>query len=287
MALLKDWPGCKETEEGGTVAGDSLSQALADVQSLPDYRNIPLEKVGIKNIRYPVRVFDKENRTQETVASINMYVNVPRHFKGTHMSRFVEILNQFRRRIDVSTFPKILDEMKRRLAAQEAHLEIDFPYFIEKRAPVTGTPGLMEYQCGLHGTLRKHLDMVLVACVPVTTVCPCSKEISDYGAHNQRGEVRVRVRFKDFLWLEEVISEIEGASSSEVYSVLKRPDEKYVTEKAYDSPMFVEDLVRSVYERLRILPGVTWFSVEAENFESIHNHSAYASTTWGSLPKAI
>ena len=254
---------------------------LADVQSLPDHRNIALERVGIKNIRYPVRVFDKENRFQETVASINMYVNLPRHFKGTHMSRFVEILNQFRRRIDVTTLPRILEEMKRRLSADEAHLEIDFPYFIEKSAPVTGAPGLMEYQCGLHGTMKKRLDMVLVASVPVTTVCPCSKEISDYGAHNQRGEVRVKVRFRGFVWLEELIGEIEGASSSEVYSVLKRPDEKFVTEQAYQSPMFVEDLVRNVYQRLRANPAITWFSIEAENFESIHNHSAYAATTWG------
>ena len=254
---------------------------LADVQSLPDHRNIALERVGIKNIRYPVRVFDKENRFQETVASINMYVNLPRHFKGTHMSRFVEILNQFRRRIDVTTLPKILEEMKRRLSADEAHLEIDFPYFIEKAAPVTGALGLMEYQCGLHGTMRRRLDMVLVASVPVTTVCPCSKEISQYGAHNQRGEVRVKVRFREFVWLEELISEIEQASSSEVYSVLKRPDEKFVTERAYETPMFVEDLVRSVYQRLRAIPAITWFSIEAENFESIHNHSAYAATTWG------
>ncbi len=254
---------------------------LADVQSLPDDRRIPLDKVGIKNIRYPITVMEKDKGSQQTVANINMYVNLPQHFKGTHMSRFVEILNQYRREVNVKTFASILEEMKRRLNAQEAHLEVDFPYFIEKKAPVTATPGLMEYGCGLYGTLGERLDMVLVARVPVTTVCPCSKEISEYGAHNQRGEVRVWVRFNGFLWLEDVIEEVEDAASSEVYSVLKRPDEKYVTEKAYDTPMFVEDLVRSVCQRLKKLETVTWFRVEAENFESIHNHSAYACTTWG------
>ncbi len=258
---------------------NEMFEGLADVQSMRDHRRIPLKNVGIKNIRYPITVMDREKGTQHTVASINMYVNLPHQFKGTHMSRFIEILNQYRREINVKTFGRILSEMKERLDAEEAHLEVDFPYFIEKKAPVTGTPGLMEYGCGLHGTLSDRLDMVLVARVPITTVCPCSKEISDYGAHNQRGEVRAKVRFRRFLWLEDVIDVVEKASSSEVYSVLKRPDEKFVTEQAYNRPMFVEDVVRSVCEGLKKLPGITWFEVEAENFESIHNHSAYASTT--------
>ena len=257
---------------------NKLSSSLADVQSLPDDRNIPLHRVGIKNIRYPITVLDKVNGTQQTVANINMYVNLPHQFKGTHMSRFVEILNQYHRDINLQSFSKILAEMKDRLDSQEAHLEVNFPYFIEKQAPVTKTPGLMEYGCGLHGSMTDQLDIVLVVNVPVTTVCPCSKEISDYGAHNQRGEVRVRVRFNSFLWLEDVIAEIEKSSSSEVYSVLKRPDEKFVTERAFDRPMFVEDVVRNVCQRLKKLPAITWFAVEAENFESIHNHSAYAST---------
>ena len=254
---------------------------LADVQNLPDNRQIPLRKVGIKNIRYPITVLDKAKGTQQTVASVNMYVNLPHQFKGTHMSRFVEILNEYRREINVKTFAKILAEMKNRLDSQEAHLEVDFPYFIEKQAPVTKTPGLMEYGCGLHGTMTDQFDMMLVVRVPITTVCPCSKEISDYGAHNQRGEVRAWVRFDRFLWLEDVITEVEKASSSEVYSVLKRPDEKFVTERAYERPMFVEDVVRTVCQGLKALKGVTWFAVEAENFESIHNHSAYACTTQG------
>ena len=253
---------------------------LADVQALPDWRNIPLSRVGIKNIRYPVTVLDKRRGTQKTVASINMYVHLPHRFKGTHMSRFVEILNEFRNEISVETFAKILSEMKRRLDTEEAHLEVDFPYFIEKEAPVTRTPGLMEYRCGLHGTLRDRLDMVLLVTVPITTVCPCSKEISRYGAHNQRGEVRARIRFRGFLWIEDVIERLEESASSEVFSLLKRPDEKFVTERAYERPMFVEDVVRNAHEALRSMEEVVWFHVEAENFESIHNHSAYAATGW-------
>lgn len=260
-----------------------LHSYLADVQGMPDDRNIPLQRVGIKNIRYPITVLDKDNGVQHTVASINMYVDLPHQFKGTHMSRFVEILNKYRREINIRTFEDILSEMKGRLEAREAHLEVDFPYFIEKPAPVTQARGLMEYGCGLHGAMTDRLDMILAVRVPVTTVCPCSKEISDYGAHNQRGEVRVLVRFDRFLWLEDIISVVERSASSDIYSVLKRPDEKFVTERAFDRPMFVEDVVRCVCEGIKALPGITWFSVEAENFESIHNHSAYAGTTSGSL----
>jgi GTP cyclohydrolase I len=258
-----------------------LHPHLADVQAMPDDRNIPLQRVGIKNIRYPITVLDKANGVQHTVASINMYVDLPHQFKGTHMSRFVEILNKYRREINIRTFEDILSEMKERLEARDAHLEVDFPYFIEKPAPVTKTKGLMEYGCGLHGAMTDRLDMILAVRVPVTTVCPCSKEISDYGAHNQRGEVRVWVRFDRFLWLEDIISVVERSASSDIYSVLKRPDEKFVTERAFDRPMFVEDVVRCACEGIKALPGVTWFSVEAENFESIHNHSAYAGTTSG------
>ena len=252
---------------------------LKDVQGLPDNRNIPLHRVGIKNIRYPITVRDKAKGRQQTVANINMYVNLPHHFKGTHMSRFVEILNEYKGNISVETFNKILMEMKVRLFCDEAHLEVEFPYFIEKKAPVTGTPGLMEYWCGLHGTLTERVDIVALAKVPVTTVCPCSKEISQFGAHNQRGEVRVWVRFSGFIWLEDLIECVENAASCQVFSILKRPDEKYVTEQAYANPMFVEDVVRNVYLGLKRLKGVSWFHIEAENFESIHNHSAYACTT--------
>ena len=252
---------------------------LADVQNMPDDRRISLQRVGIKKISYPITVLDKAMGSQQTVASVNMYVNLPHQFKGTHMSRFVEILNDFRHEININTFASILEEMKRRLDSREAHLEIDFPYFIRKHAPVTGASELMEYRCGLHGTMTDSLDVTLIVTVPVTTVCPCSKEISEYGAHNQRGDVKVWVRFKKFVWLEDIIEIVEKSASSEIYSVLKRPDEKLVTERAYERPMFVEDIVRNVYQGLLSIPDITWFAVEAENFESIHNHSAYAYTT--------
>ncbi|MBA2848268.1 GTP cyclohydrolase I [Thermosulfuriphilus ammonigenes] len=250
---------------------------LKDVQSQPDFRRIEIDKVGIKDIRYPITVLDRGQGTQQTVASINMYVDLPHHFKGTHMSRFVEILNEYRREINIKNIDRILREMRERLSAKVAHIEIAFPYFIEKMAPVTKTPGLMEYFCCIYGSSGEHWrDLVLEVHVPVTTVCPCSLEISCQGAHNQRGIVRVRIRFKRFFWIEDLVEIVEDCASCEVYSVLKRPDEKFVTEKAFRRPMFVEDVVRAVCERLMEHPEITWFSVEAENFESIHNHSAYA-----------
>jgi GTP cyclohydrolase I len=253
------------------------NNGLADVQSGRDWRELEIDKVGVKNIRYPVVVLDKTAGTQQTVASISMYVDLPKQFRGTHMSRFVEILNEFRGRIGVKDVGRILEEMKRRLAASSAHLEVSFPYFIEKRAPVSGSAGLMEYECTIAAELKgEHPDVVVQVAVPVMTLCPCSKEIADFGAHNQRARVTVRFRFSRFVWIEDVIALVEECASSEVYSVLKREDEKFVTERAYQNPAFVEDVVRSAAQRLARLPGVSWFSVEAEAFESIHNHSAYA-----------
>lgn len=253
---------------------------LADVQSMPDFRKIALDRVGIKNIKYPIIVLDKAKEVQHTVASINMYVNLPHQFKGTHMSRFVEILNKHRKEINIRTLEEILSEIKKSLDAEEAHLEVDFPYFLEKKAPVTHTSGLMEYGCGFYGTLAQSLDIMLLVKVPITTVCPCSKEISDYGAHSQRGEARVWFRSDRFIWMEDIIKIVEDAASSQVYSILKRPDEKFVTEQAYDRPMFVEDVVRNICLDLQNVDGIKWFAVEVENFESIHKHSAYASTVW-------
>ncbi len=251
---------------------------MIDVQSQKDYRNIDIDKVGVKNIRYPITVLDKSNGVQQTVANVNMYVNLPHEFKGTHMSRFVEVLNEFRGEIDIQNFSRILDAIRRRLRAESAHLEIEFSYFIEKEAPVSHTPGLMEYRCRISGSMEKERkkDIILHVEVPITTVCPCSKEISRFGAHNQRGEVRVSVRFNRFIWIEDMIELVENSASCDVYSILKRPDEKFVTEKAYENPMFVEDVVRSLAEKLSTNPEITWFAIEAENFESIHNHSAYA-----------
>ncbi len=252
------------------------SKPLRDIQGEPDFRNIDIDKVGVKDIHYPVVVLDRKNNVQHTVASINMYVDLPRHFKGTHMSRFIEILNEHRGEITVKNFPEIMEKMKRRFNATTAHLEVAFPYFIEKAAPVSGAKGLMEYRCRYTGSLGEKKDFVFEVEVPVSTLCPCSKEISRHGAHNQRGMVRVALRFRGLVWIEDIVKIVEGSASTPVYSLLKRVDEKYLTERAYDNPMFVEDVVREVAVNLKKLKNVTWFRVEAENIESIHNHSAYA-----------
>jgi GTP cyclohydrolase IB len=249
---------------------------MEDIQNHKDNRNIDIDQVGVKGIRYPITVLDKDMGKQQTVAKINMYVNLPRYYKGTHMSRFVEILNEHSRRISLQNFSAILQEVKDRLNAESAHMEITFPFFINKVAPVSGSEGLMEYKCGFKGSLNKGSDLVIMINVPISTLCPCSKEISDFGAHNQRGEVRLQVRFKKFVWIEDLIKLVEKAASSDVYSVLKREDEKYVTEAAYNNPMFVEDIVREIALNLNKDPNITWFAVESENFESIHNHNAYA-----------
>ena len=253
-----------------------MPEKLKDIQAGPDERHIGIDKVGVKDIRYPIVVLDKKNKFQHTIASINMYVDLPHQFKGTHMSRFIEILNEHRREITVKNFPDILKKMKARFDASIAHLELEFPYFVEKSAPVSRSKGLMEYRCRYAGTLSKTHDFVLEVMVPVSTLCPCSKEISDRGAHNQRGLVKVALRFKGFVWIEDIIKTVEECASSPVYSLLKRVDEKYVTEKSYDNPMFVEDVVRAVAVNLEKMKKISWFRIEAENWESIHNHSAYA-----------
>lgn len=254
---------------------------MIDVQSQTDHRNINVDKVGVKDIRYPITVMDKYNGCQHTVASINMYVDLPREFKGTHMSRFIEILNEFHGNLDIREFSKILEAMQTRLQAESAHIEISFPYFIKKLSPVTATAGLMEYGCRVSGSLddKNGYDLTVAVNVPISTVCPCSKEISKHGAHNQRGMVLLAVRFKRFMWIEDLVRLVECAASCEVYSVLKRPDEKYVTELAYENPKFVEDVVRDIAQQLKTDPNVLWFKVDVENFESIHNHSAYACIT--------
>lgn len=249
---------------------------MIDIQNQHDHRNIAIDKVGVKDIRYPITVLDKATKTQQTVAIINMYVNLPKALKGTHMSRLVEILNEHDRMISIQNFADILSTMKQRLNAESAHIEISFPYFIMKTAPVSKSKGLMEYQCTFKGSLNKGKDLVVMINVPITTLCPCSREISSFGAHNQRGEVRLQVRFKKFIWIEDLIELVEGCASSDVYSVLKREDEKYVTEKAYQNPKFVEDIVRDIAEKLKRDKNIIWFAVESENFESIHNHNAYA-----------
>jgi GTP cyclohydrolase I len=249
---------------------------MPDIQKVRDRRNIAIDKVGVKDIRYPIVVQDRRRERQHTVARVNMYVDLPDHFKGTHMSRFIEVLNLYHGEISVENLETILAEMKRRLEAGCAHLELDFPYFIEKQAPVSGARSLLEYQCRMLGTLADQFDFILEASVPVTSLCPCSKEISERGAHNQRSVVTVQIRYSEHVWLEDLIAWVEECASCEVYALLKREDEKAVTERAYDHPMFVEDMVRAVTETLRRRPQIRWFRVQCENFESIHNHSAYA-----------
>jgi GTP cyclohydrolase I len=254
---------------------------MKDVQSQPDYRNIPIDKVGIKNLRYPITVRDRRDGFQHTIAAINMFVDLPHDNKGTHMSRFVELLHLLRPEVSLKKFSAILENMKEHLNAASAHLEMTFPYFIEKKAPVSTSPGLMDYTCSIIGTSDPSgkVDLISEVVVPISSVCPCSMEISDYGAHNQRGEVRLSTRFKKFIWMEDMIELVERSASSDVFSVLKRIDEKHVTERAFANPKFVEDIVRDVAKKLKDDDNITWFSVSAENFESIHNHSAYASIT--------
>ena len=251
---------------------------MKDIQNQRDDRNISINKVGIKNIRYPITVMDRKNNIQNTVASINMYVDLPHDSKGTHMSRFVEMLHEFRPEVSLKSFSLILDQMKKDLNAASSHIEVAFPYFIRKEAPVSKSPGLMDYSCRLIGSSDPDgkLDLVSEVIVPISSVCPCSKEISDGGAHNQRGEVRLSTRFKKFIWIEDMITLVEGAASCDVYSVLKRIDEKWVTEKGFNNPKFVEDIVRDIARVLMRDDNITWFAVSVENFESIHHHSAYA-----------
>jgi len=249
---------------------------MPDMQKKRDERNIAIDKVGVKDIRYPIVVLDRSKTSQQTVARINMYVDLPHHFKGTHMSRFIEILNQHHGEVSVERMDQIVRDMKEHLEASCAHLELEFPYFIEKAAPVSGARSLMEYQCRMAASLGDTYDFVLGVTVPVTSLCPCSRELSARGAHNQRSAVTVEIRYREHIWLEDLISRIEACGSAPVFALLKREDEKALTEQAYDNPRFVEDVVRAVTEALTAMPAIIWFRVECENFESIHNHSAYA-----------
>jgi len=250
---------------------------LSDIQQERDHRKLPIDKVGVRDLRFPVRIRDKAHAHQDTIATIGMFVDLPHHFKGTHMSRFIEVLHAHGNVVHVENIPDILRAMQQRLDSQTAHLEMDFPFFLEKSAPVTGKAGLMDYQARFDATANgPEIDFILEVRAHVTTLCPCSKAISESGAHNQRGRVTVQLRSDETIWIEDVIALIEASASSELYSLLKRPDEKYVTERAYENPVFVEDLVRNVAQRLNAHPHVTWYKVEAENFESIHNHNAYA-----------
>ncbi len=236
----------------------------------------PIDKVGVKGLRYPVVLLDKAHRRQHTVADISMFVDLPKEFRGTQMGRFVEILNRYHREIDIHKLGTILRDMRRELGAASAHLEMEFPYFIEKRAPISGARGLMEYRCRLVVEQRERFRLRLGVTVPVATLCPCSKEMVEIGAHNQRAEIKVAVEFRGFLWLEDLIELVEDCGSSQVYSLLAREDEQHLTSRAFANPAFVEDVVRKVAGRLLEHPLVTGFEVAVESHESIHNHDVYA-----------
>lgn len=250
---------------------------LKDTQSERDFRQIAIDRVGVKNLRYPIQVRDKAHATQSTIATIALTVDLPHEYKGTHMSRFVEALNAHGPVIHVDNIHEILASLVDRLESDKAHVDFEFPFFLEKKAPATDAIGMMDYQVRFNATLEHgQFDFELTVVVPVTTLCPCSKAISKHGAHNQRGQVTFSVRFGKPIWIEDLIRLVEGCASSELYSLLKRPDEKVVTERAYENPVFVEDLVRNIAVRAESDPNIKWYRVEAENFESIHNHNAYA-----------
>lgn len=249
---------------------------MRDIQNEFDSRKTPLQKVGVKGVRYPVTVLDKNERFQQTTAVADLFVNLPHNFKGTHMSRFIETFHKYHEDLTMNRFLEMLEEIREKLAAEKAFGCITFPYFIEKKAPVSGSSGIMEYNCSYEAEVTDESRKFYISIeVPVTTLCPCSKAISEYGAHNQRGTVKVKLLYSEFFWIEDIITMIEGCASSPLYSVLKRRDEKYVTEHAYENPRFVEDVVREVYIGLK-KHDFKWFSVECTNFESIHLHNAYA-----------
>ncbi|MHB8636619.1 MAG: GTP cyclohydrolase FolE2 [Fimbriimonadaceae bacterium] len=252
---------------------------LADMQASPDARNIPIDRVGVRNVKYPMHIRGRDGAMQHTVGVFTLTVDLPKEFKGTHMSRFVEVLSQHNHDLSVETIPAVIDKLRERLAAKTANLDVKFLLFVEKAAPVTGNTGMMGFECAFLASGGEVDEFQLELVIPVTTLCPCSKEISDRGAHNQRGYVRVKLtpdREKAILWLEDVVDMVEAAASAPLYPLLKRPDEKYVTELAYDNPRFVEDMVREVALAFDADERVLAYEIEVENHESIHDHNAYA-----------
>jgi GTP cyclohydrolase IB len=250
---------------------------LTDTQNERDHRKVAIDRVGVRSLRFPLRIKDRDDHEQHTVATVSLAVDLPHHYKGTHMSRFVEVLHAHGANMDVKGIIRLPRELLRRLHAERAHVEFAFPYFRAKEAPVTKTVGLIDYEVQFEvDATATTSDFILTVRVPVATLCPCSKAISERGAHNQRGLVTFAVRFIKPIWIEDLIELVEASASCQLYSALKRPDEKFVTEAAYDNPVFVEDVVRNVAVRAIANPDIKWFRVEAENFESIHNHNAYA-----------
>ena len=252
---------------------------LPDVQGLPDLRRIAINKVGVKDVRYPITLKTPCGGSQNTVATVNMYVSLAADRKGTHMSRFLEILNEYAEGIRPDRLLEMCAKLRERLDAGEAHIEMEFPYFIRKVAPITQAAGLMDYTVGFRAASDGTNDFIMSVTAPATSLCPCSKEISDAGAHNQRCMITAEVRCKGMLWIEDLVEILESSASCEVYPVLKRPDEKFVTEEAYRNPKFVEDIVRDLALKLNRDDRILWYHIRSENFESIHAHNAYAEIT--------
>jgi len=252
---------------------------MKDVAKMKPKEEIEIEKVGIKELSYPIKVFDKQDTYQSTVGKINMYASLPKQFRGTHMSRFIEVLNNYRETIALKHMKPLLKHIKKSLSAFSAHIEIDFPYFIQKTAPKSGAQSLMKYNCKFICSInqRDEFEFVLGVNVPITTLCPCSKELVEKGAHNQRTEVRVEIKSYHFFWIEDLVKIVEECASARIYTLLKREDEAFITQQAYSHPMFVEDVVREVAVKLENEEDVYWYAVEVESYESIHNHNAYAS----------
>lgn len=263
---------------------DKNVSKLPDIQATPDQRGIPIDQVGITDLRYPIQVLDREGAPFPTVANITMSVHLPHHFKGTHMSRFLEVLSMHEGEVTMRTLPEILGDLKDKLDAEEAHLEVGFTYFVKKRAPVSKAPAKVACDCVFLGTSNeKGDDFALRVTVPVTTLCPCSKEISDYGAHNQRGYVTIEVTPNQIegdgwalILIEELIEVVERSGSAPVYALLKRPDERHVTMQAFENPVFVEDVVRNAATILNADERVASYKIKAVNHESIHDHNAFA-----------
>lgn len=276
----------KKTQAIADPLPKDRARDLPDCAAANDTRGLAIQMVGISDLSYPIKVMDKTGDLQSTVGDFKLSVSLPADQKGTHMSRFLEVLNGVHGELTVRNLPEIIRQLQSRLGAQDAHVEVAFPYFVLKTAPKSGAQSLMDYQARFRASAHKdHFDFVLGVTVPVTTLCPCSKAISDFGAHNQRSYVDVEIRSTGFLWLEDLIEAIEGCASSPVFGLLKREDEKCVTETAYQNPCFVEDLVRDVVAVVRDLPGTTWIDARVSSIESIHNHSAFAHLEWTASDK--
>ena len=274
--------------QNGSRPGMPSQLIMEDVHNRGDERRIPIDQVGVSDVHYPIVVLDRDRRQQHTIARLSMAVNLPHHVKGTHMSRFIEVLNEYQGEITMPALPVVLRQLKERLKADYARIEVTFPYFLERVAPESGARALMDYECSFWGELNgDQEDFILRVRVPLASLCPCSKQISDYGAHNQRGFVTIEVRptrsaegTPSVIWIEDLVEIAESSASAPVYPLLKRPDERYITMQAYDNPAFVEDIVREAARLLERDQRVSWFRVQVVNHESIHNHNVFACVEW-------